>query len=295
MGLASYLPSAQFSLILTSALFAGGLIWAADYYTSPKPPPTIAPAQVPSAITAQGLDWKAALAAIQGEQTLPTPPSQETVASLLAAAETPNITESVGRTVLVTLGEAKAQGLGSDTPTQERIVDHALAKVTAAQNVTLYTAEQLTTTASNPQTLKVYGNAVITTLERYPAASVEATLLAVGNATDSGNPSHLGELAGIAAAYRNIGRELGQLAVPTTLSPLHLHVANNFVRIAGAVEDMRTVLTDPLRGLAGLKLYQSQTEETNRLFINIAQALNKNGILFSEDEPGRAWSLLIGS
>jgi hypothetical protein len=48
-----------------------------------------------------------------------------------------------------------------------------------------------------------------------------------------------------------------------------------------------------LRGLAGLKLFQSLTEETGRLFINIAQAFNKNGILFTEGEPGKAWALLI--
>src|SRR3989344_6662168 len=126
MGIVSYLPSAQFSLTLTSVLLAGGLIWAADYYTSPAGPPTIAPVQVPSAITAQGLDWKAALANIQGEPTLPTPPSAEVVANLLSASETPNVTETIGRTILVNLGEEKAQGLGSDTPTQERIVENAL-------------------------------------------------------------------------------------------------------------------------------------------------------------------------
>ncbi|MDZ4225915.1 MAG: hypothetical protein U1C66_00290, partial [Patescibacteria group bacterium] len=206
---------------------------------------------------------------------------------------TSNVTASVGRSLLVNLGEAKVQGLGSDIPTQEQIVASALAQIDASQEITLYTTANLTLVDDSPQTLTTYGNSVVVVLEQYPGASVEKVLLAVGNATDSGKSSYLAELAGIATAYKNIARELGSLPVPKTLSPLHLQVVNNFAKIAAACADMQVVLTDPLRGLAGLKVYQSLTEETARLFINIAQALDKNGILFSEDEPGYAWSLLV--
>src|SRR3989344_6334853 len=156
MGIGSYIPSAQFSLILTSVLLAGGFIWAADYYTSPKNPSAMGPAPTPAAYTTQGLDWRAALATIQGEPTLPTPPSADVVANLLAASETPNVTETIGRTILVNLGEAKSQGLGSDTPTQERIVSSALAKIDSSQNTTLYTTADLTTVSGSPQTLTAY-------------------------------------------------------------------------------------------------------------------------------------------
>jgi len=293
MGIASYLPSPQFSLILTSVLCAGGLIWAADYYTSPQAPPTITSAPTPSALTTGGLDWKAALATIQGESALPEPPSEEAVANLRALAEGPNTTAAVGRAILVNLGEAKAQGLGSDIPTQERIVASALAKLDTSQDVTLYTSADLTLVTENPETLASYGNRVAITLGQHSQASVESVLLAVGNATDSGDPSHLEVLTAVAAAYKSIAVELAGLATPQTLSPLHLQAVNNFVRIAAACEDMQVVLTDPLRGLAGLKEYQSLTQETGRLFISIAQALNKDGILFSEGEPGYAWSLLV--
>ncbi len=293
MSIASYLPSAQFSVILTSILFAAGLVWAADYYTSPPSPPSIAPASTPSALT-QGLDWQKTLATIQGEETLPQPPDEETVNSLLAASESTNITSTIGRSILISLGEAKAQGLGSDIPTQERIVENALAKVESVPTGSLYTSAELITVEDGPATLRTYGNNVISVLEQHPEASVEDALLAIGKATDSGDPASLAALATVANAYRVIGNELAALSVPKTLSPLHLQVVNNFLKIGVACEDMRAVLTDPLRGLAGLRSFQTLTEETNRLFINIAEALRKNGILFSEGEPGYAWSLLIG-
>ena len=293
MGISSYLPSAQFSVILTSVLLAGGLIWAADYYTSPRAAPTIVPAQTPSAVTADGLDWKAALTAIQGENTLPSPPSKEAVAGLLAASQTSNVTDSVARGLLINLGEAKVQGLGSDIPTQERIVAEALAKLKPGQEAELYTITNLATVADTPQTLRAYGNAVIEVLNNHPKAVLEDTLLAVGNAVDLNDPSQLKSLDDIEAAYRGIASDLVVLVVPQTLSPLHLQVVNNLVLIATTHTDMRAVLTDPLRGLAALKLFQSLTGETGRLFINIAQALDKNGILFSEEEPGYAWNLLV--
>lgn len=293
MSIASYLPSAQFSVIITSVLLAGGLIWAADHYTSPTPVPRIAPADIPSAITTNGLDWKATLAAIQGEDTLPTPPSEEVVDSLLAAAETPNITDSIGRTILVNLSEAKAQGLGGDVLTQERIVADAAARIAAGKEATLYTSAELTVVSDSSASLIAYGNGVISVLATYPKANVEDTLVALGNTADTGKAISLASLQEIATAYEGITTGLLALPVPQTLAPLHLQVVNNFSLITATYADMQVVLTDPLRGLAGLKLYRSLTDETIRLFINIAQALDKNGILFSENEPGHAWSLLV--
>jgi hypothetical protein len=275
-----------------SILLAGGVIWAADYYSSPQVPSTITSAPT-SAITSQGLDWKKALATIQGEPTLPTPPSEEVVASLLAASETSNVTETIGRTILVNLSEAKSQGLGSDIPTQEKIVENALSKINTAQNFTSYTSSELTAISDSPETLRAYGNGVITILENNPGASAEAVLLAVGNATDTGDKSYLTELQTIANTYKNIAAELAALPVPSTMTPMHLQIVNNFLRISVACTDMSKVLTDPILGLSGIRSFQSISEETSRLFINIAQALDKNGILFTESEPGAAWSLLI--
>ena len=293
MGLVSYLPSAQFSITITSILLAGGLIWAADYYTSPRTPSSISSSDTPSAITAEGLDWKAALDTIQGEPTLPTPPTEETVANLLNASQSDNITATVGRSILITLGEAKAQGLGSDIPTQERIVENALTKLNSSQNLTLYTSTDLITAPDSQEVYMAYGNGMILVLERHPQASVEAAFLAVGNATDSGDTTYLAELASISTAYRSIARDMTSLVVPSTLSPIHLQIVNNFAKAGTSVEAMRSVLSDPLLGLAGLKDFQLLTDENSRLFINIAQVFNKNGILFSEDEPGSAWSLLV--
>src|SRR3989344_7749445 len=126
MPLSQYLPSAQFSLIVTSLMLAGGLVLAADYFTSPteKEAESVAASNAPLYDT-QGMDWKASLAAIQGESVLPKPFRANTLQDLRKAAETDNITGTVARTLLLNLAEAKSQGLGSDVPTQERIIADA--------------------------------------------------------------------------------------------------------------------------------------------------------------------------
>jgi hypothetical protein len=57
--------------------------------------------------------------------------------------------------------------------------------------------------------------------------------------------------------------------------------------------DMQLIFEDPLRGLAGLQLFQALNDETTRVFISIAQQLSQNGILFNKDEPGSAWGSLL--
>jgi hypothetical protein len=63
--------------------------------------------------------------------------------------------------------------------------------------------------------------------------------------------------------------------------------------MAGTYADLQAIFADPLRGLAGFQLYQALNDETSRLFINIAQEFNQNGILFNKDEAGYAWPMLL--
>jgi hypothetical protein len=58
---------------------------------------------------------------------------------------------------------------------------------------------------------------------------------------------------------------------------------------------MQTTLSDPLRGLVGLQTYESKLDELARVFTNIAQNLNKDGILFNKSEPGSIWQSFLTS
>ncbi len=290
MNVGSYLPSAQFVLIVASLVVSGGLVVAAEHYSSRE--------KAAGELTAENsptnnadIAWKSTLEEIQLESgiSLPEPPNEETVSELLGAAQSSNLTESVSRTLLINLTSAAAQGLGSDIPTQEELVAQALTQINTRE-ATSYTLSDLVQTQNTGDTLRSYGNAVMTVLIAHPKANVGETFRVLGSAVDNNNSALLKQLSAIGQEYRALAGDLAAVPVPITLAPLHLQIVNNFSHIAETYKDMEVLPKDPLRGLAGLQTYQSLIDETARVFTTIAQQFGKSAIIFGKDEPGSAWS-----
>lgn len=295
MNVRGYLPSAQFALILSSIAISGGLVLAAELYTSPKTP---TPTLNPSILTAntQNNDWLETLREIQAQNSAyaaPTPPSEAGVQALLGAAQSPNITSTVGRSLLINLSDARAQGLGEDTPTQDKLIAGAAAQIEQNRGATTYTAAELTVVQNSSENLHTYGNRFMELMSLYPKASYYETLLAIGYATDYKDKTKLAGLPAATQAYKDLARDLSAIAVPQTLVPLHLQIVNNFARMAELLPGMQVMLEDPLRGLGSLQLYESLMQETARVFTNMAQQLSKDDILFTTEEPGRTWNSLL--
>jgi hypothetical protein len=235
------------------------------------------------------------LADIQAQSgtNLPEAPSEDAIQNLLAQAQSSNLTDSVGRSLLVKLTSAGVQGLGSDIPTQETIISEATAQMNAS--LPAATPATLNKVEATPDSLRDYGNGVILAIAHHPKANTEETLSAVGKATDSQSSASLPALKTTEGEYRALAQELQALPVPTTLAPLHGQVVQNFFAIADCFADMQDVISDPLRGLTAIQRYQALVDEQGRLLTNIGEALQKGGILFSKDEPGSAWGTLLSA
>ena len=292
MKLEEYLPSGQFALILVSLFCATGRAYAANRFSKPTAPPTLSAAQNSGASAADNAQWEATLSAVQANTGTAPAPNVADVQALLASASSSNITASVSRKLLVNLTNAKAQGLGDDIPTQDRLVASAAAEIqaSAAPN---YKPSDLVIVPQTGASMRDYGNKVITIMEKHPQANEQQTLMAVGYATDSGKDATLSALPPIGEAYSAIVKELLAAPVPQTLAPLHLQIVNDFAQIAATYPDMQKILQDPLRGLAALQKYESLLGEVSRVFTNTAQAFQKSGILFDKGEPGSAWSVFL--
>ena len=294
MPLSKYLPSAQFSLMAGSLLFSGGLVYAADYITSDR----TQPAEVSSVATdyIKETDWKSQLEEIQiNAPQAPTAPDEATVNQLRASVQGSNLTQSLGKTLLINLTNAGAQGLGDDIPTQDKLVAQATAQLQAEQKVSLYVAADITTTPQTADSLHTYGNNVMRILVQHKTASAAQTLYDMGYATDYQNQKTLDSMTTIARDYAALAEDLANLSVPKGLAPLHLQLVNDFVYMSSVFPDMQSVLKDPLRGLAGLQVFQSKGGEASRVLTSIAQILSKNAILFNKDEAGAGWNVFLSS
>ncbi|HEY5383055.1 MAG TPA: hypothetical protein VIJ88_00670 [Candidatus Paceibacterota bacterium] len=292
MNVGRYAPSAQFTAIVVSLLVAGGLVYAAELVT--RPPQTSVAVSTAPAQPDDSANWEAALYAIQAQNasTSLSAPNPQTVQQMLAAAQSSNVTDTVGKTILINLSNAKSQGLGDDTPTQDQIISAAAAQI-AATKPSLYTTADLNIVDDSDASLKAYGNAVIQVLDNNATASEQATLLAIDTATNKNDATALQALVPIGAAYRAITLQLLALPVPKTLSPFHLSMVNSYATIAAAYPDMQATLTDPLRGIVGIQTYEAQLDLLAKVFTNIAQDFSKDGILFNKGEPGAAWSAVF--
>lgn len=291
-----YLPSRQFSLIAISLLLSGGLVYAADAVTAPARYSGVVVDTGQNTDSAQG-DWQASLNTVQTASgaSLPPAPDQDTVNGLLKAAQSENVTESLSRTLLVNLTNAKAQGLGSDIPTQNQLIASALAQLNAAAPKTAYTRADLSVVAGTSAQMHTYGNALAVLIAKDSGTHNDYgnTMIAVDAATTANDPSPLQGLGTIQKHYQTLAKDLAALPVPETLAPFHLQLVNDFTKIAATYSGFQSLLSDPLQGLAALQQYNSLTSESARVFINIAQALDKNDILFNKDEPGALWGLLL--
>lgn len=295
MPFSRYLPSAQFSVIALSLLVSGGLVYGAERIAHPRATPATVNTVTTNTQTGDAADWEASLYAIQAANasTSLSTPDPVAVAQMLAAAQSNNITDTVGKTLLINFGNANSQGLGSDVPTQDQLIAAAQAQIKNQAAVSLYTLGKLNTVGDSNASLHTYGNALMQVFSEHPTASQADTFTTIGNAVDTNSSTQLQKLNSIKAGYAALTNDLLTMPVPKTLAPFHLVIVNDFVRITASYDNMKEMLTDPLRGIAGFQTYQTSLAEVGRMFTSIAQNLSKNGIIFTKGEPGSAWSAIL--
>ena len=296
MNVGRYAPSGKFTGIALSVLLSGGLVYGAYHYTHPAPATATLTSDQSAAQPSDSTDWEAALYAEQAANASSslTAPSTDAMNQFLAAAKSNNLTDTVARTLLVNLSNAKSQGLGDDIPTQNQIISAAQAQVASVQaSASAYSYSNLTIVPASPASLRAYGNGVMQALSKQPNASEQATLLAIDEIVEGGDKTQVSTLARIGAAYKAIATDLVAVPVPQTLAPLYLQAINNYTDLGTTYENMEAVGSDSVRGLEGLQAYENLMDENARVFTNIAEGLQKDGILFTKDEPGSAWSVLL--
>jgi hypothetical protein len=295
MSVSRYLPSGQFTLIAGALLLSAGLVYAAEYYTSRNDTPVRITTDA-AQDTFDNTDWEQTLEQIQLESgiALPEPPNEDLVAELLAAAQQGTVTDSVSRSLLVNLTSAASQGLGSDIPTQDKLIAEATRLLNQSIKAT-YSTESLTVVPNTKENLRAYGNTLAEALQSHPGASVYDVYYSLGSAVDNNSKSDLAKLDTPRQAYQVLAESVLVIPVPQTLVPLHLQIANGFALAAENITQMQELGADPLLAAAGLQSFNSTTAEVGRLFINLARQFSENAIIFSAEEPGSLWKGLLST
>ena len=294
MSVRPYLPSGQFAAIYGSIFLAIGLVYGAQVVTHPR---NTASLTIDQGTGADHTQWENALASIQASQgaALPVPPDENTVNALRRSVKSQNLTDSVARTLLINVTDAQAQGLGGDIPTQNQLLSAAVSQIQQTNIPSkTYTADDLTVVPDSTSTIRQYGNDVIKVLATHPKASVGSTLQILG-AYINNKTNHLNQLTPIGKEYAALAEDFTKVPVPQSEATYDLALINTYAQMADTYPNMSALASDPLRALAGLQMFNANETNAQNLFINIAQVLDKNGIIFSKDEPGAAWAALLSA
>lgn len=287
-----YLPSTQFLVIVASLVISGSAVAGAQYFVSSKDTSgtlTARDTQTPDS------GWERSLTDIQAQSgiNLPDAPDPNAVQNLLAQAQTNNLTDSIGRGILVRITTAGVQGLGDDIPTQDGIISAASQQINASSKQVASTP--VVQVEATSDTMRAFGNAAMAVMTRHPKASFNETVGILAKATDTRDTKPLADLAAIGQEYKVLADELSLVPTPKTIAPLYQRAVSNMNTISTLYEDLGAVVSDPVRGLAALQQYQQLVTETSGVFTNMAQMLKNGGILFSKDEPGSAWELFLSA
>jgi len=279
-------------VIVGSLLVATGTVAAAQYYISSKNAPSALLAAQTEAVRQA---WEESLEEIQAQSGigLPDAPDPNAVENLISMAQSGNLTDSIGRGIFARITTAGVQGLGDDAPTQDGILAAASAQVSASSKV--IQPHPVTTVEPTEENQRIFGNAVISAMNRHPKANSNDTLGLLAKATDTRTAAPLAELAVIGNEYKAMADELAAIPVPKTLAPLYQKAVTNLATMAELYADLGKVVSDPIRGIAALQQYQMLLTETGGVFTNIAQVLKNGGILFTKDEPGSAWEIFLSA
>lgn len=294
MSIRAYLPSAQFAVIVAALAISGVLVYAASYYTHPHyaPAGTLATDAGGSATTGGAIDWKSQFGnstAFADSQTL-----ADTAQKLIGAAKTNNLTDTLGRSLLLNTASLQGQGISASTDAQSQVVASALSQIQGtATAAAAYTAADFTVVADSKDSLHAYGNALANAVGVHTAADYTAIMIAVGLMVDNGDKTQIGKLSAAASDYAALAKDIRAFPTPASLSSLALAAANNYAKMGKACTDMQSILTDPVLGLASIQQYDALAAQNGQVFTQIALVLQKNAILFGKNEAGAAWSKFL--
>jgi len=297
MNIRSFLPSAQFTVLVGAIFLSIGFIGAAEMLA--RPPGNGIELQNTDgsglAVSESDTNWQNAFASSTAFQAAAT--IQDQARQLIDASQTKNITDSIGRSLLVNAAAAQGQGLSGDTLVQNQIIADTLAQIqnAAPGAADAYATIDVLVVPDSAASLHAFGNAFVAALSAHPQATYDNTMLQVSLAVDAGDPATLAKLPAIAKEYRALAADIIKISAPASARDSELQVANGYAHMADESLEMQYILSDPARGVVGLQRYSAHYAQNLQAFGQIADTLKKNGILFTTDEPGSVWSVFLSS
>lgn len=129
------------------------------------------------------------------------------------------------------------------------------------------------------ESILAYGRAVNTIWSKYGA--MVASQHQKGDIGEVGSPAFSEFMGAMSVLYNASANELRVLKVPQSLVSNHIKLVNNYLKNAAAVKNLSDIGSDPLRAYSALNTYSQNSEEEEKLLINIQLAMSTSGAFYN--------------
>ncbi len=201
----------------------------------------------------------------------------ETGGGTLVASTEENLTESFSKSFFAKYYTINDGGEISDTDGQA-LVDEATNafKTLNLGNVTHYSFQDLKIVKSNEQNLRNFANTYVTK-ENTCLTNIQKV------AKETQDPIQTGTL------YKKCAETLIQIPITQEINEEYLNLINTYYLIGEKTYSLEGAKSDPLKALLLMKEIGNLDDQKNISYQKISSLIQKSGIIFSNDEPGRAW------
>lgn len=186
--------------------------------------------------------------------------------------------------------EAKRAG----TLDQEALVEDLVNSQTSTTRSKKYSFSDLKlvpegkTVEENEKNMKKYGNTFGLVLLNNKITALNNEYEILNRAVSEKSEAELQKLAPAIARYENIVQGLKLVGVPVSAALAHLDVLNSFDAIKNDVSGFKKIFSDPIVGLANIKMYGENTAALNSAISELKNIFAEQNITFTQSEYGFA-------
>jgi len=124
----------------------------------------------------------------------------------------------------------------------------------------VYTNNMLTIRQDSQETNAAYFNAFSALVDKYANQDIGSELTIISQGIVNNDPQALYAARTVASAYRNFGKDLIKIPVPSSVASTNLSLANNYEKTAQSIEGLTQVLSDPIIGMRSILNYKKYSD-----------------------------------
>ena len=173
----------------------------------------------------------------------------------------------------------------------EQFLNTSLASLSDKVENDYFTKEDITVGPGTSVYLRAYGNTIAGIIRAHQPEGEEEILQFFETALESKNAADFEKLQVFVDSYDSALQQILAVSVPPTLIEEHLGFLNSTLAIRNDIEGMRLGHEDPLYAAVRVGRYQTDLESLYAALTDIYLYIYRQGIRYTEDEPGSMFKL----